>query len=112
MHPAAGITIINIGTNDNNTNNNISSSQFTASYIQLINEVHARWPHSQIIVLSLWSGFSQVGNTWQQGAGFLEEIQTVVRHFNGGALKQVGNGGFVHYFNTTGKQYAAWQSKL
>ena len=57
-HPAADITIINLGTNDKNTANNISSAQFIASYIQLINEIHTRWPKSQIIVLSLWEGFS------------------------------------------------------
>jgi len=56
-HPAADITLINIGTNDFNPVNNITSAQFTASYIQLINEVHTRWPKSQIIVLSLWEGF-------------------------------------------------------
>ena len=43
---------------------------------------------------SLWSGFGAVGNTFQQGAGFLEEIQQVVDHY--------ANTGFVHYFNTTG----------
>jgi hypothetical protein len=103
-HPAADITVINIGTNDNNTANNVSSTQFYNSYIQLINEVHTRWPRSQIIVISLWSGFSQVGNTWQQGAGFLDEIQNVVKHFNNGSLNQRGecSGCFVYYFNTTG----------
>ncbi|OQO00305.1 hypothetical protein B0A48_14092 [Cryoendolithus antarcticus] len=101
-HPAADITIINIGTNDNNTANNVTSAEFTTSYIQLINEIHAIWPHTQIVVLSLWSGFGRVGNTWAQGAGFLDEIQTVVKHFNGGGSNQYGRQGFVHYFNTTG----------
>jgi hypothetical protein len=96
------ITLINIGTNDNNTSNNITSAEFYNSDIQLINEIHSRWPDSQIIVLSLWSGFSQVGNTWQQGAGFLHEIQEVVRYFNNGSLNERGGEGFVHYFNTTG----------
>lgn len=58
-HPAADITVINIGTNDFNPVNNITSAEFTASYIQLINEIHARWPKSQIIVLSLWEGFGK-----------------------------------------------------
>jgi hypothetical protein len=101
-HPAADITIINIGTNDNNTSNNITSTEYYTSYIQLINEIHARWPQSQIIVLSLWSGFNQVGNTWQQGSGFLHEIQDVVKYFNNGSLNERGGEGFVYYFNTTG----------
>ena len=101
-HPAADITVINIGTNDNNTSNNITSTEFYDSYVQLINEVHSRWPNSQIIVMSLWSGFSQVGNTWQQGAGFLNEIQNVVKYFNNGSLNERGGKGFVYYFNTTG----------
>ena len=101
-HTAADITVINIGTNDNNTSNNISSTEFYNSYIQLINEIHTRWSASQIIVISLWSGFDDVGNTYQQGAGFLHEIQDVVKYFNNGSLNERGGEGFVHYFNTTG----------
>lgn len=96
--PAADITVINIGTNDNNTANNITSTEFYDSYIELINEVHTQWPDSQIIVLSLWSGFGAVGNTFQQGAGFLDEIQNVVKYFNNGSLNERGGEGFVHYF--------------
>lgn len=96
-HPAADITVINIGTNDNNTSNNITSEEFSSSYIQLINEIHTRWPDSQIVVLSLWSGFGEVGNTWVQGAGFLEEIQNVVKHFNNGSLNERGGEGFVYW---------------
>ncbi|KAK5115430.1 hypothetical protein LTR85_009890 [Meristemomyces frigidus] len=103
-HPAADITVINIGTNDNNTANNVTATGYYNSYIQLINEIHTRWPQSQIIVISLWSGFSQVGNTWQQGAGFLDEIQNVVKYFNNGSLNGRGecSSCFVYYFNTTG----------
>lgn len=101
-HPPADITVINIGTNDNNTSNNITASEFYDSYIKLISEVHKRWPDSQVIVLSLWSGFDAVGNSFQQGAGFLDEIQGVVRYFNNGSLNERGGEGFVHYFNTTG----------
>jgi hypothetical protein len=58
---------------------------------------------TQIIVLSLWSGFSRTGNTWTQGGGFVDEIQTVVKHFNANnSLNEGGGKGFVHYFNTTG----------
>ncbi|KAK4550877.1 hypothetical protein LTR36_000457 [Oleoguttula mirabilis] len=100
----ADITVINLGTNDNNTANNVTATEYYNSYIQLINEVHTRWPQSQIIVISLWSGFGQVGNTWQQGAGFLDETQNVVKYFNNGSLNQQGecSSCFVYYFNTTG----------
>ncbi|KAK0840237.1 hypothetical protein LTR02_017824 [Friedmanniomyces endolithicus] len=101
-HPAADIAVINIGTNDNNTADNITSAEFHDSYIQLINEIHGRWPASQIVVISLWSGFSQVSNTWAQGGGFVDTIQDVVRSFNNGSLNERGGEGFVHYFNTTG----------
>ncbi|KAK5130587.1 hypothetical protein LTR08_001906 [Meristemomyces frigidus] len=103
-HPAADITVINLGTNDNNTSNNVTATQFYNSYINLINEIHTRWPQSQIIILSLWSGFAQVGNTWQQGSGFLNEIQNVVKYFNNGSLNERGEcpSCFVYYFNTTG----------
>lgn len=104
-HPAANLVFINLGTNDNNTANNITSSEFTASYITLINEVHHTWPAAQVILLSLWSGFGAVGNTYAQGGGFVPEIINVYQHFAGaGADPGTGDahGGFVHYFNTTG----------
>jgi hypothetical protein len=41
-YAAADIIIINIGTNDNNTNNNITTVQYYNSYVQLINEIHDR----------------------------------------------------------------------
>lgn len=99
-HP--DLTIINIGTNDNNTHNNVTSESFTAAYISLIEQVHEVWPETQIIVQSLWSGWGQVGSTWVQGAGFYEEIQTIVKHFNNGKLNKKGGEGFVYYYNTTG----------
>ncbi|KAK5210864.1 hypothetical protein LTR47_001585 [Exophiala xenobiotica] len=93
-HPAADLTVINIGTNDNNTHNNVSAPAFQQSYIDLINGIHQVWPQTQIIIFSLWSGFSAVGSTYVQGAGFLTEIENVYNHF--------ADQGFVHYFNTTG----------
>ena len=122
-HPAADLVVINIGTNDNNSANNVSAPQFQQSYIDLINGIHGVWPESQIIIFvslllspppltttsyhlispstntphhnqSLWSGFSAVGNTYAQGAGFLPEIENVYSHF--------ADAGYVHYFNTTG----------
>ena len=40
-HPAADITLINIGTNDANPVNNISTAQFTQSYKDLITTILA-----------------------------------------------------------------------
>jgi hypothetical protein len=103
-HPAADITLINIGTNDNNPTNNISAAQFTQSYIDLITTIHKTWPSTQIIVLSLWGGFSPSGATYVQSGAFEPEIESVVKHFNNGSLNSRGEckGCFVYYFNTTG----------
>lgn len=101
-HRPADITVINIGTNDNNTANNVTHADFRHSYIKLIKEIHSRWPESQIIVMSLWSGFSEIDNTWVQGGGFVDIIQDVVRTINGGSLNERGGEGYVYYFNTTG----------
>jgi len=76
--------------------NNVTSPEFTAAYIQLIEEVHSKYPHAQIILLSLWEGFSAIGNTYIQGGAFIEEIQDVVAYF------QTGPQHYVHYYNTTG----------
>lgn len=75
----------------------VSSTNFTSSYIELINDVHSRYPKAQVIVLSLWEGFGQVGNTYQQGGAYVSEIMNVVSHF-----QTAENTNFVHYFNTTG----------
>jgi hypothetical protein len=60
----------------------------------LLNDVHKVWPHAQIIMISLWNGFGQVGNTWAQGGAFIEVIEEVYEQFQ--------PFGYVHYFNTTG----------
>lgn len=49
-HPAADMVVINIGTNDNNSANNVSAPQFQQSYIDLISGIHSVWPDSQIII--------------------------------------------------------------
>ncbi|EME77757.1 uncharacterized protein MYCFIDRAFT_191153 [Pseudocercospora fijiensis CIRAD86] len=103
-HPHPDLTIINIGTNDNNTHNNVTSEQYTSSYIKLLTDIHATYPHTKIIILSLWSGWGPVGSTWIQGSGFYNEIQEVVKHFNNGSLNKMGEveGAFLFYYNTTG----------
>ncbi|RMZ19492.1 hypothetical protein D0859_16514 [Hortaea werneckii] len=103
-HPAANITVINLGTNDHNHTNNITASQFRTSYINLITSILHRWPSTQIIVISLWIGFTQVGSTYVEEGGLDSEIQNVVRHFNNGTLNQRGECAScsVYYFNSTG----------
>ena len=97
-HPAADITLINLGTNDNNTANNITTQQFVESYTELIQGVHRVWPNTQIICISLWNGFYQDGTTWKQGGAFIDEIPAIVNSF----APTDGGAPFVHYFNTTG----------
>ncbi|KAI9737869.1 MAG: hypothetical protein M1834_009239 [Cirrosporium novae-zelandiae] len=96
-HPAADIVVINLGTNDNNTVNNVTNDEFYDSYINLVDEVHYIWPSAQIILLSLWNGFSATGNTYAQGGAFITEIHDVYRYY----LSSY-DAPFVHYFNTTG----------
>ncbi|KAL9114850.1 MAG: hypothetical protein Q9227_001093 [Pyrenula ochraceoflavens] len=98
-HPAADMVVINIGTNDNNTANNVSSTNYYNSYIELIDGIHRVWPNAQIVLQSLWIGWSPVGNTYEQALqlGFRQEIVDVVNHYASG-----GDESFVHYFNTTG----------
>lgn len=103
-HAAADITLINLGTNDFNPTNNITAAQFTQSYIDLISTIHGTWPHTQIIVLSLWGGFEASGATYAQTPAFEPQIQDVVKHFNNGSLNTRGecDSCWVYYFNTTG----------
>ena len=51
-HPAADLVVINIGTNDNNSANNVSAPQFQQSYIDLIGGIHHIWPETQIIIFA------------------------------------------------------------
>ncbi|KAF2203865.1 acetylxylan esterase [Delitschia confertaspora ATCC 74209] len=93
-HPAADLVVINIGTNDNNTHNNVTNEQYLSSYLKLVGDVHEVYPKAQIVIMSLWEGWYSVGNMWYQNKGFEEEIFQVYQHYKGA--------GFVHYFNTTG----------
>jgi hypothetical protein len=93
-HQQADIVVINLGTNDNNTHNDVSNAQFYSSYVDLVGKVHDKYPKAEIILLALWNGFSRVGNSWEQGGAFVDEIQQVYAHYQ--------HTGFVHYFNTTG----------
>jgi hypothetical protein len=50
-HPAADIVVINLGTNDNNTHNNVTSETYVKSYIELIEGVHKVWPKADVICM-------------------------------------------------------------
>ncbi|KAL0260517.1 hypothetical protein SLS55_004206 [Diplodia seriata] len=93
-HPAADVVVINLGTNDNNTANNVSAAAYLDAYVDLVADVHEVWPQAQIVLVSLWNGFSPVGSSWAQGGAFVDEIAEVARRYEAE--------GFVHYFNTTG----------
>lgn len=76
----------------------MTSEEYYNSYIELITGIHKVWPNTQIIVISLWEGFNQVGNTYQQSGAFVTQIQDVVKYF----APQPGQEAFVHYWNSTG----------
>lgn len=82
-HPAADIVIINLGTNDNNTHNNVTSREYVAAYKQLITNVHNEWPQAEIVCMSLWNGFGQNAETFVQGPAFVDEIPLIVNSFKG-----------------------------
>jgi uncharacterized protein YaeQ len=50
-HPAADIVVINLGTNDNNSINDVTTAGYVAQYTMLIEGVHAVWPKAQIILI-------------------------------------------------------------
>jgi hypothetical protein len=119
-HPAADIVVINIGTNDQNAANNVSTATYIDALTKLIEGVHGKWPQAQVIVMSLWLGFYQSGNSYFPSAsqGFEKEIYAMYQYFNSlayldrpviwdGTKNKTSIMGsrsapFVHYFNTTG----------
>lgn len=120
-HPAADLVIINLGTNDNNSANNVGTEKYYASYVELVEGVHKTWPMAEIVIMvrpylgvqnflltkcdqSLWNGFSQSGTTYRQVGAYTEEIYNVYKHFSGkNYLRSAGiRDPFIHYFNSTG----------
>jgi lysophospholipase L1-like esterase len=93
-HQPADLVIIHLGTNDNNTHNNISSFAFKTTYIDFAKKIHSIWPKSQIILVSLFNGFYQDGADWCQSGVMIDEIKQVYE-----TLKKEG---WVHYFDTRG----------
>ncbi|KAL2817524.1 SGNH hydrolase-type esterase domain-containing protein [Aspergillus cavernicola] len=92
----ADLVVINIGTNDNNSANNVSSTDYYNDYVKLVGDIHKIWPKAQIVLMSLWGGFGPSADTYVQGPLFVDEIRNVYRHY------QRKKGNFIHYFDTTG----------
>ncbi|KAK9653473.1 hypothetical protein HCH54_003387 [Aspergillus fumigatus] len=90
----ADLVVINIGTNDNNPANNVSSTDYYNDYITLVGNIHKIWPKADIVLMSLWGGFGASGDTYVQGPLWVDEIKRVYQHYE----KQ----GFIHYFDTAG----------
>ncbi|KAF2872961.1 acetylxylan esterase [Massariosphaeria phaeospora] len=93
-HQSADLVLINIGTNDNNTANPVTREQYLASYVAFIPQVHAVYPDAQIVLMSLWGGFSATGNSFAQSGVYIDEVYQVYEHYK--------DAGYVHYFNSTG----------
>jgi lysophospholipase L1-like esterase len=51
--PAADIVVINIGTNDQNSANNVSTATYIDALTKLIEGVHGKWPGAQVVVMVL-----------------------------------------------------------
>ncbi|KAK0612917.1 Lipase, GDSL-like protein [Bombardia bombarda] len=118
--PAADIVVINIGTNDQNAANNVSTPVYIDALTKIIQGVHGKWPEAQVVVMSLWLGFYQSGNSYLPNApqGFVKEVYEMCKWFNSddylrnptvydGVKKKTSKTDksakpFVHYFNTTG----------
>jgi lysophospholipase L1-like esterase len=95
-HQSADLVIIHLGTNDNNTHNNVTATIFKDTYIEFVQKIHEIWPKSQVILVSLANGFYLDRSTyrWHQNGAFVEEILAVYNTFEKEA--------WVHYFNATG----------
>lgn len=58
----ADLVVINIGTNDNNPANNVSSTDYYNDYITLVGNIHKIWPKADIVLMvSLLSKLDMVG---------------------------------------------------
>ncbi|WQF82882.1 Putative SGNH hydrolase superfamily, CtCE2-like domain-containing protein [Colletotrichum destructivum] len=117
-NPAADLAVINLGTNDANAANSVSKATYVEHYKRLIQGIHGKWPNAQVIVMQMWQGFFQNGNTYDQNTDLRDEVYSVYEYFNSEeylssptiwdavtnttrkACKPAKP--FVHFFNTTG----------
>lgn len=116
----ADLVVINIGTNDQNPHNNISTQTYQDNLARLIQGVHGVWPKAQVVLMTLWLGVTQQGNTYNsdEPEGFVPQIRAVIDYFNSPAYltsPTVYDGvtnrtrklnstsePFLHLFNTSG----------
>ncbi|KAI1079708.1 SGNH hydrolase-type esterase domain-containing protein [Whalleya microplaca] len=112
------IVVINLGTNDHNEANNVTTETYVAAYTNLIQGVHGKYPNAQVIVMQLWMGFFANGNSYTQDQGYEQELQDIVTFFNSDeylSAPVIWDGTtnttttleepsepFVHYFSTKG----------
>ncbi|KAI1343372.1 SGNH hydrolase-type esterase domain-containing protein [Xylariaceae sp. FL0016] len=112
------IVVINLGTNDNNAANNVSTETYVDAYTKLIEGVHGKYPKAQVVVMELWMGFYAYGNSYAQNQGYEQELKDIVAYFNSAAYlsaPKIWDGTtnttttlnttsepFVHYFSTKG----------
>ncbi|KAI8961821.1 SGNH hydrolase-type esterase domain-containing protein [Daldinia sp. FL1419] len=115
---APDIVVINLGTNDNNAANNVSTGTYVDAYKKLIQGVHGKYPKAQVIVMQLWMGFYSYGNSYQQDLGYEQELRDIVSYFNSDeylsapmiwdgttnttTVLDAPSDPFVHYFSTKG----------
>lgn len=85
-----------MGTNDYSPHNDVSAARFQETYIEFVKKIHAIWPSSQIILVSLANGFWLDSSTgrWHQSGALVDEIHAVYKNFE--------KEGWIHYFNSSG----------
>ncbi|KAF2190454.1 GDSL-like Lipase/Acylhydrolase-like protein [Zopfia rhizophila CBS 207.26] len=79
-HPAADIVLINLGTNDNNTANSVSNTDYLNSYMKFVADVHEVYPKAQIILMSLWNGFYATGNLRAERSLQRRDLGGILQH--------------------------------
>ncbi|QDS70277.1 hypothetical protein FKW77_007829 [Venturia effusa] len=95
-HQAADLVIIHIGTNDYSPANNVSGTQYQATYIDFVKKIHTVWPSAQIVLFSLHNGFwlDAGSGRWHAVGAFVDEIRNVYKTYE--------KEGWIHYFNASG----------
>ncbi|KDN62128.1 putative GDSL-like Lipase/Acylhydrolase [Colletotrichum sublineola] len=117
-NPPADLVVINLGTNDANAANSVSKAAYVQHYKKLIQGIHGKWPKAQVIIMQMWQGFFQDGNTYGQHTDLRDEVYSVYEYFNSeeylsspttwdAVTNTTGKAcgpakPFVHFFNTTG----------
>ncbi|WDK18106.1 GDSL-like Lipase/Acylhydrolase [Colletotrichum graminicola] len=117
-NPPADLVVINLGTNDANDANSVSKATYVQHYKKLIQGIHGKWPKAQVIIMQMWQGFFQDGNTYGQNTDLRDEVYSVYEYFNSdeylgspttwdAVTNTTGRASgpaepFVHFFNTTG----------